>query len=324
MTIHATLEADLFAILVEILGDQKLERNALRILVGARGYELGRPYLNLCQQGLIEERRVRLGFFARLFGARETLWVRVTDHGRKIAADMAVPALAEAFPVAEEIAPAPHPADPIPPASVDVAPDPLPPITLDAASPDLTPDAIADAAQVLPPALPKRPRRFTPSDFTEALGGTPLDTGFQIPASDRIDGLSESLGLLGFELTDTGRLLAVNRWTQGQRDAQVALEIVTTALAHAVRLNATGTTQLDLQATAGLMGRLHETFAAYVAEGLLDAESLTEAVGRMEGFLGEAVGATGVDEYLSDPLRGMAPTAVCPDDIYLRAEVEED
>ena len=324
MAIHATLEAELFAVLVEHLGDQKLERNVLRVTVGARGYELGRPYLHLCQQDLIEERRVRPGFFARLFGARETLWVRVTDYGSKIAAEVTTSAQAAAVPVAQEIAPPPHQADPVPPEAVDVAPDAPPLNILDAISPDLPPEADPVAAQVLPPAPPKRPRRFALSDFTETLGGTPFDTGFQIPASDRLDGLTEALGLVGFELTDAGRLLAVNRWTQGQSDAQVALEIVTTALAHALRLDATGTTPLDRGAAAGLVGRLHEAFAAYVAEGLLDAESLTAAIGRMEGFLGATVGSTGVDDYISGPLRGMAPTAVCPDGIYLRAQVEED
>lgn len=325
MAMHATLEAELFAVLVELLGDQKLERNVLRVLVGARGYELGRPYLHLCQQGLIEESRVRPGFFARLFGARETLWVRVTDYGRKIAAEVAAPVRAEVVPVAEEISPPPNQADPARPEAVDVAaPDPLPLNSPEAASPDLPPDADAVAAQILPPAPPKRPRRFMLSDFTETLGGMPLDAGFQVPASDRLDGLTESLGLLGFELTDAGRLLAIGRWAQGQSDAQVALEIVTTALAHALRLDATGTTELDPEATAGLVGRVNEAFAAYVYEGLLDAESLTEAAGRMESFLGETVATSGVDEYLSDPQRGMAPTAVCPDDIYRRAEVEED
>ena len=326
MAMHATLESELFAILVDLLGDQKVERNVLRVLVGARGYELGRPYLHLCQQGLIEESRVRLGFFARLFGgARETLWVRVTDYGRKIAAEVTEQVQAEAVPVTEEISPPPHQAGPAPPEAVVVAaPDPLPPNTLQAASPGLPHDADPVAAQVLLPAPPKRPRRFTLSDFTEILGGTPLDTAFQVPASDRLDGLTESLGLLGFELTDGGRFLAVSRWTQGQSDAQVALEIVTTALAHVLRLDATGITQLNPEAAADLVGRVNEAFTAYVSDGILDAESLNEAVGRMEGFLGGTVATSGVDDYLSDPRRGMAPTAVCPDDRYLREEVKED
>lgn len=322
---HATLEAELFTILVELLGDQKLDRNVLRVLVGAKGHELGRPYLYLCQQGLIEESRVRPGFFARLFGARESLWVRVTDYGRKIAAEVTAQVQAEVVPVAEEISLPPDQTDPAPPEAADVAASAsLSLNTVEAASPDLPTDADAVAAPVMPPARPKRPRRFTPSDFTETLGGTPLDTGFQIPASDRLDGLTESLGLLGFELTDAGRLLAVSRWIQGHSDAQVALETVTTALAHALRLDATGSTQLDREATADLVRRVNETFAAYVSEGLLDAETLTEAVRWMERFLGETAATSGVDDYLSDPQRGMAPTAVCPDDIYLRAEVDED
>lgn len=327
MAIHATLERGLFAILVELLGDQKLERNVLRVLVGARGYELGRPYLHLCQQGLIEEIRVRPSFFARLFGAREMLWVRVTDYGRTIAAEVAGPVLAETVQVAEEIPPPPHPADAALPEAADVAaPDPQPLTPLEPASPDLPPEAGAGAGEIqaLPPAISKKISLFRPSDFTETLGGAPLDTRFQVPVSDRLDGLTESLSLLGFELTDAGRLLALSRWTKGDSDARVALEIVTTALAHALRLDASGTTQLDRQAAAGLVGRVSDAFAAYVSDGLLDAESLIRAVGRMEGFLDETAGTSSVDTYLSDPQLGMAPTAVCPDDIYLRAEVEED
>ena len=129
MALHTTLEAELFAILFELLGDQKLERNALRVLAGARGHELGRPYLHLCQQGLIEESRVRPGFLARLFGARETVWVRVTDHGRQVMAETAAPERAEAAPMAEDI----PQADPTPPEPQAAAlPDARPPKTVEA------------------------------------------------------------------------------------------------------------------------------------------------------------------------------------------------
>jgi hypothetical protein len=340
MAMYATLEAELFSVLVELLGDQRLERNALRVLAGARGHELGRPYLNLCQQGLIEETRVPPGFFRRLFGAQETLWVQVTDYGQKVAAEMAAPLPTEAAPVAVETPtparqPDPAPletsdvaiAQPQPSTVVDVAPMGMPqPTPVRVAVPDPLPEVTSIVAPSRAPysKRPPAPRRFTPSDFTETLGGTPLDTGFQIPASDRLDGLSEAVGLLGFELTDAGKLLAVSRWAQGLTDAQVALEIVTTALSHAVRLDAMGTAKLDGEAAAGLVGRLTTAFHAYVSEGLLEAERLDGASSRMEAFLGGPPATSGLDAYLADPHRGMAPTAVCPDDIYLRAEVEED
>ncbi|NBZ89226.1 hypothetical protein [Stagnihabitans tardus] len=340
MAMYATLEAELFSVLVELLGDQRLERNALRVLAGARGHELGRPYLNLCQQGLIEETRVQPGFFRRLFGARETLWVRVTDYGQKVAATMAEHVPAEPAPVALETPPFPRQPDPAPLETSDVATaQPQPSTVVDVAPMGMpqhtpvrvvVPDPLPEVTSIVAPSpapqskRPPAPRRFTPLDFTETLGGTPLDSGFQIPASDRLDGLSEAVGLLGFELTDAGKLLAVSRWAQGLTDVQVALEIVTSALAHAVRLDAMGTAKLDREAAAGLVSRLTETFQAYVAEGLLEAESLYEVSSRMEGFLGGPPATSDLDAYLADPHRGMAPTAVCPDDIYLRTEVEED
>lgn len=365
MATHVTPEAELFILLVELLGDQRLERNALRVLAGARGHELGRPFRHLCQQGLIEEIRVRPGFFARLFGGRETLWVHVTDYGQRVAAELAASRQAETVaelppqdiaPIsvpeplpehlpeplpepAEIAAPAPQPLAKAPEAALDLPPQIA---EFQIAEPEIAEPHVVEpevvepevaapevAAPDLPPAPPvpapppQRKRRFTPSDFTETLGGTPMDTGFQIPGSDRLEGLSESLSLLGFELIDAGKLLAVTRWAQGQGDSDVALEIVTTALAHAMRLDATGTTQVDRAAASALVTRVTEAFAAYVSEGLLAPDSLTEARGRMAGFL-EETGGLSVDAYLADPHRGMAPTAVCPDDIYLRIEVEED
>lgn len=340
MAVYATLEAELFSVLVELLGDQRLERNALRVLAGARGRELGRPYLNLCQQGLIEETRVQPGFFRRLFGAQETLWVRVTDYGQKVAAEMAAPLTTEAAPMGVETPVLPQQPDPTlletpdvaiakprPSEVVDVAAMEMPqPKLVKVADPDTLPEDTSIVAPSPAPQTkrPPAPRRFTPLDFTETLGGTPLDSEFQIPASDRLDGLTEAVGLLGFELTDAGKLLAVSRWAQGLTDVQVALEIVTTSLAHAVRLDAMGTAKLDREAAAGLVDRLTEAFQAYVSEGVLDAESLIEAASQMEGFLAGPPATAGLDDYLADPHRGMAPAAVCPDDIYLRAEVEED
>jgi hypothetical protein len=370
MANHATLEAELFSILVELLGEGKLERNALRVLVGARGYELGRPYLHLCQQGLIEEERNRPGFFSRLFGARETQWVRVTDYGRKVMAEMATPP--EEVPIEAPVEPAAPDLGPVVEA-VEVALPAEPPAAVPAAEPVVTkkprakkavaaeappaeapaavapaavaPAAVAPAAvappvaappvaadlapELLPEAPPKPPKRkkpvtprFAPSDFTETLGGAPVDVAPAIPASDRLDGLTETISLLGFELTEAGKMLAVHRWAQDKTDAQVVLEIVTTALAHAVRLDAAGTAKLDPEAAAALVTQVQQTFAVYVGEGLLAEETLTEASGQMSRFLSEA--EEEVDLYLADAMRGMAPPAICPDGIYLRSEIAEE
>lgn len=309
MGTSATLEAELFRTLVELLGDQKLERNTLRILVGARELELGRPYRHLCEQGLIAEQRVRPGFFRRFFGAQDVLWVQVTAQGRKVAAELTQGESDLVEPTQVEIEAPPKAIEPVAPS----------------APPSVEP--VADLQEAPPPAKRKKPAappRFTPSDFTETLGGAPLETRFQIPDSDRLDGLTESVGLFGFDLTEAGKLLAVNRWAQGQTDTQVALEIVTTALAHAVRLDASGTTTLDRETALGLADRIREAFAVFVSEGLLGAEDLTEAADQMTRFIAEPTPASGLDAYLLDALRGMAPPAICPEGIYLQTEFTED
>ncbi|NBZ90063.1 hypothetical protein [Stagnihabitans tardus] len=153
MAIYATLEAELFSVLVELLGDQRLERHALRVLAGARGHELGRPYLNLCQQGLIEEIRVQPGFFRRLFGTQETLWVRVTDYGQKVAGTIAEPLLAEPAPAAAETKSHPRQPDQASPETPKVViAQPRPPEVFNVAAIDMPqPHPVVVAVPNLPP-----------------------------------------------------------------------------------------------------------------------------------------------------------------------------
>jgi hypothetical protein len=77
-------EMTAFDILAGILVERgPVDRDALRVLVSARGGELGRDYIRLRELGLVEEVEVRPGMFRRFFGARTTRLVSLTLTGRK-------------------------------------------------------------------------------------------------------------------------------------------------------------------------------------------------------------------------------------------------
>lgn len=306
----ATREAELFGILVDLLADKESERDALRVRVGARGFELGRPYLQLCRQGLVDERLVSPNFFGRLFGAREAVWVQLTEYGRQVAQELAFGTQSIAAPLKQSCHRYPHPEPSLTEANVTEG------------AVEVANDVRHDLQRKPTGSSPRRQLKIL--DYTEALGGTPLENAFSVPASDRLEGLSELTGLLGFELTDAGRFLAMNRWASGETDSQVALEIITTALAHAVRLSDTGTTALNRDAVEELIDKVKDTFQLFVSEGILGADRLAGSLDEIRSFLVDADLTSGFDEYLSDPLRGIAPPAICPEETYLLVNIAED
>lgn len=81
-------DIELFGILADVLGEHEMERDALRVMVGSRGAELGRAFLHLQRAGLVEQRVVEPGFLRRLFGVPETVFVRLSDSGRQFAAEI--------------------------------------------------------------------------------------------------------------------------------------------------------------------------------------------------------------------------------------------
>ena len=302
-------EADLFGILVDLLSEGEVERTKLRVKVGARGAELGRAYKRLQGLGLFIERQNRPNFLRRLFGAETTLMVGLSELGRELAAQIYLEA---------------HP--PEPPAVEAAEPEHLPPDAPVAMAEPVPVPPAAPVAEVSPKkAAVKQPkkRRLAMEDFTETLGGAPLDDRIDVPVSDQMDGLAELLGLYGFELTDAGRLLAARRWAENRSDGEVALEIVTASLAHIARLRASGTTGLNEDRALQLIAETEEMFQPLAAAGMMDSADLTEALDRMRGFISGPVAHSDVEAYLADPLRGFAPPAIGPDSVYLYVNTEE-
>lgn len=331
-------EKTAFATLAAVLKDGRVERDSLRVLVASRGGDLGRDYIRLRDLWLVEEVEQRPGFFRRLFGAKPKRMVGLTPKGMALAAGaVAVGAAGEAAVdlVAEAAALPAVDTAPVGPALEDIrrsvdtgaatfAEDaPLPAVAQVAA-----PEAAAVPIAAEPAVEVPRPRpapRFTPADFTEAVGGAPVDEGLSLPEGDRLDGLAELLALLGFELMPAGRLLAAQRWAEGFADADVALEVLVVSVAHAARLDRTGTAHLDRTAMLAVLEGVGGTLAQLVAEGALVAEQVDESLATMRIFLGgEAEGAVALEVLLNDPLRGLAPPALCPEGVWVPADTGED
>jgi hypothetical protein len=307
-------ETELFALLTELLVDNEIEQNVLRVKVGSQGAEFGRAYLRLFDLGLVSERLVRPNLLRRLFGGHEEVFIGLTDEGRQVAVKMFVDAEVVAVEsetvdqtvLEQEVQ---HQQDKL----NGQGDAPAVPIH----------DASFDTANCRS-AVAQSTSRLRLKDYTETLGGAPVELGITYPASNRLDGLAELVGLLGFDLTRAGRLLAANRWAEGQPDVQVALEIVVASLAHAARLKLTKTTDLDIDAVVHLIEAVRAMFRPFVMENMLGEQILTEALTMMRGFVVGAVGLSELDQYLSDPLRGLAPPSTCPEHIFLLINVEED
>jgi hypothetical protein len=308
-------EVELFGMLVDLLAEGEVERNMLRVRVAARGAELGRAYMRLHELGLFDERENRPGFFRRLLGAETTVQVGISERGRQLAAELFLGDRAAAAPLLSREAPEPEPVVFPADGSDQALHEPVASRAKQASSQGQSPTKSGNLSSA---------RGLTISDFTESLGGAPLEDRVSIPVSPRLDGLAELLGLLGFELTEAGRLLAASRFAENRSDGEVALEIITASLAHVARLAASGTIGLDERVALQVIEETEEMFGPFVSEGMLRAEDLASAVNSMRAFLAEPVATSGLETYLADPLRGVAPPAVGPDSVYLLVNVDED
>lgn len=291
-------EAALLSALASLLADEpSIEMDSLRVRVGSQGFELGRTYLALRNQGLVAEHQTRPGFLRRLFGAEAKRYVTLTEAGR-------ARALAKTPPAPEPTAPQ-LPDEP-------------------AAAPVAAPRA---PAQPKPAAARKKPRPapLAPSDFTETLGGAPLDAPIAPHDPVRLEGLGEMLGLTGFEITPAGQLLAGKRWAQGRRDSEVALEILLVAVAHAARLDMQGMAHLDRAVAHLFFAEVEKEFAQLAAAGELSADLLTRTLTTVTAILGTPDQAEApLAAILDDPLLGSAPPAICPEDFYHPTDPQAD
>lgn len=303
-------EAALLNALAGLLADEPLiEMDSLRVRVGSQGFELGRTYLALRSHDLVAEHHSRPGFFRRLFGAKPKRYVSLTDAGRALATGQTAPTTE---------APALLRSDLQPPAPSD-APQ--------AAAPRASTRPKAASLPKADPAQSRKKRTPPPagSDFTETLGGAPLEAPAATDDPVRLEGLAEMLGLIGFEITPAGQLLAGRRWTEGRRDSEVALEILLVAVAHAARLDTQGMAHLD-RATARLFfAEVEKEFAQLAAAGELSADYLSQTLATVEAILGTPDEAEALlAAIIADPLLGAAPPAICPDDFYQPTDNAKD
>lgn len=140
----------------------------------------------------------------------------------------------------------------------------------------------------------------------------------ELPQStaDRLDGLAELIGLMGFALTAAGRSLAVSRWADMRPDGEVALEIVVTCIAHAARGGAGP--RLHPRRTMLLIEDIERVFAGLVAEGALAAPEMDLALRRMREFVALGDADADLHDYLSDPVRGLVTPATAPEHVFRR------
>ena len=325
-----------------------VERTVLSVEVRGRGLEFGRALGRLITLGLAEEITRRPFFLWRLFGARSVVLLRPTAAGLARApaplpdpeapSDAAIVVTApEPIPASEPIT-TPEPvtaAEPVAtlkpvttPAPV-TAPEPLStpePVT----APEPEPEPAATLKPALPPekaASPKpaakakakaRPRPITA--FTEDLGGAPLPlVAPSLPPSvdpSTLDGLRETLSVLGLDLTPAGEALAANRIAKGSTPAEALSQVVLFAFAHAVQQDLyTGRLVADL----GLRDYATEVLAQ-VAK-LCTAKELAQASfdrdkAQLWAVLNDSPQREAhVKTLLADPMGGAAPPAVLPEDL---------
>lgn len=343
-------EISAFERIADILKEHgSLERDALRVRVASRGGELGRDYLRLRDLGLINEVERRPGFLEKLLGAKPGRIVSLSDFGQLHLTQLAVPA---------------HPAEEFAKDLNAEADETLSAVVVDehvvalfqkadievqtrskSSGREVSGQEIAVYASADPTFLAnvelqgeeERPpekttamaalksRRLTPQDYTEVLGGTALDDGFELHDSERLSGLAELLGLLGFELTPAGRLLAANRWAEERSDAEVLVELLLTSIAHAARLHESKTATLDIAAMTALIDEIGRALQPLVTEGDLSAQELATKIATMFEFVGKhGSPKDALYDFLSDPLRGVAPPAIAPDAVWIIDTTFED
>ncbi|TCO71598.1 hypothetical protein [Rhodovulum euryhalinum] len=342
-------ERALLAVIRELDAESgTVDRDALSVRARGRGLEVARPLATLVGRGLVEEIQRRPFFLARVFGARPALLLKPTPAGLAVDCGTEPEAASEtalSTPPAPQAAPevpvtAPQAADAEGPAAVALdettatAPQAAARVA-DAPSDGAAENSIEDpgaetgaapAPAEMPRPRPARPDRKLTKAFTEDLGGAPAATGGVALShgveSEVMDGIRDVLAGFGMELTFAGEALVGERISRGETAGDALSQVVLFAFAHAVRE--------DL-ATGGSLGALGlGDYAAEVADelrklhsaGLVGEDRLTHDLGRIialteDGNERERLAA----EVLSDPVGGLLPTALLPEELRPAGEM---
>lgn len=320
-----------------------VDRNRLSVEARGKGLEVSRPLARLKALGLVEEYDRKPFVLWRIFGAKTVTLLRpvvpVAETPAPDAAPETVAEVAAETPVIETAAPVIDAEPPVPEPVVELAPIPAPeplpipeplpepPVTEPESLPEpdpapkpieLAPGLIVDAAPLpasAPRPAPPKPVR-TPVGFAEDLGGAPMAMAAPPAAIDPdvMDGLRETLQVLGFELTIAGEALIAHRMGKGATAGEALCQVVLFAVAHALRHDTDGEIQamgledytievmheLEKLRDAGEIGP--QPFEA-------DMRALWSLVRESEDRIAFA------DQLLLDPVGGAAPPALLPEDL---------
>lgn len=324
----SSFEKTAFKMIADILKEKNVERHHLRVMIAARSGDLTWALIKFRELGLIQEIKERPSLMRRLIGDTPKSLLALTEVGRTTLEiikgeeeqqTVAFPALVGSNSVIK--APEKSVVRRRPPSAKVAIPkrvirleakNPTESVKTTAASQALVPlNSITEVAQAS--ISPKRPL-FAATDYTEVLGGEPVATQVSTHRSDRLEGLTELLSLTGFEITRTGELLAEKRWSENVSDAEIALEIMLLAVAHASRLHQNGTARLDATSMLDVIESVQKVLETWASENKLNKEQVSQCLQLMQELVKDGQKAAAiVEELLADPLRGMAPPALCPD-----------
>lgn len=192
------------------------------------------------------------------------------------------------------------------------------------------PDAAADAA--VPPLVPEpavpRPRapaRLPLNLYAEDLGGIP-DEDVPLVASFRVDpeildGLRDTLDVVGMPLTFAGEALVADRMAKGMIPGDALMQVVLYAMAHAIRLDALAGGRLDMTSVAQYVVELLDEMDRLRQAEAITADRYAEDSATIAALIADADNRMALaDALLADPVGGAAPPALLPEDLRLPDE----
>ncbi|ARE40509.1 hypothetical protein RGUI_2368 [Rhodovulum sp. P5] len=296
--------------LVNQLHEEKgpFERDFLSVRAKGLGLEFPRAFRALKDRGLIEERERRPVLVMRLFGSKPKLLLRPSDKaaGALRAAPAAEPAKVPAAPAKAEVNPEPAKAEPPAPAH----PEPPKPAS------EPGPAAPKPAPKVMPgPATAARPPvALTADDDDVAVDEDTVPLASALDP-ETVDEVRELVAGMGMELTFAGEALMGQLVAKGAQLGDALSQMLLISFAHAVQEDETSGGKLM---SLGLRD--------YVVEVMQEVEKLRDA-----GFVGDArfeedmrrlwsmfdgddrmqIAST----LLSDPIAGVTPPALLPEDL---------
>jgi len=336
-------EMDLLSVIVRLHGARgPVNRDVLSVEARGQGLEFGRALSVLRGMGLVEEVVKKPFFLARLFGVKPVAQIRPTAAGLALLAPPPAEAEETRAPEPEAVAEAvvPEPAAEAPQA--DVAPIPEVDAALDGgwqeeavpaeaeAAADLAPEAEPVAPQDKPAApapeapapRPRAPKPLPLNLYTEDLGGTP-DEDVPLVAAFRVDpeildGLRDTLDVVGMPLTFAGEALVADRVAKGMSPGDALMQVALYAIAHAIRLDGLAGGRLDMTSLAQYVVELLDEMDRLRQAEAITAERYAEDSAAIAAMIADADNRMALaDALLSDPVGGAAPPALLPEDLRL-------